>query len=68
MTDVKQSSQPRSEDGIPAFGSRPCEKKQGWREIVRQSSYKQPMKFVEKSDKETSKDIRLLAELDAKSR
>ena len=68
MSTIHEEPQSHPEDGIPTFGSMSCEKKQPWRDIVQQSSYKQPMKFVEKSDKETSKDIRLLEELDAKSR
>ena len=59
--DANGSSQPQSKDGIPTFGSSSCEKKQCWHEIVQQSSYSQHIKFVEKTDKETSKDIRLLA-------
>jgi len=52
------------------IGAEPTKKRQPWKAIIQQSSYLQPSEFIDKTswDAQNEKKIRLLAELDSKSR
>lgn len=64
----KQEENEKKESGT--IGTEPIDKLQPWRNIVQPEDYSQPDFFGDKpaSKEESTKKIRLLAELDSKSR
>jgi len=66
--DGRQSPAPASDSPTSQDESTVFVKRKPWTEIISHTEYQQPASFQPKADHEPAKYIRLLSELDAKSR